>query len=277
MATAIDYARPGPLTSLEGLGPAVLATLGYDPVEICAPVSSLVIQPSEAKTIGLPVECFWTNQVRPALRLIETLLAIDPAPLSSPRPPEQRVVGTCRHFAVIACALLRARGVPSRARCGFATYFQPGQGLDHWVTEYWDEAERRWVRVDSEILGGDVLSRPQDLRPGEFFSGGEAWAAFRRGEIDAGTFGVYGTDNWGPAEIRGNLVRDLAALNKVELLPWDEWGRMGAAYRAETGPDYDELLDTVAEVCAGDDPASVARLYEHDGLRAPLELFTEME
>ena len=30
--------------------------------------------------------------------------------------------------------------------------------------------------------------------------------------------------------IAGNLVRDLAALNKVELLPWDDWGAM-------VGPD----------------------------------------
>ena len=70
------------------------------------------------------------------------------------------------------------------------------------------------------------LGHPEDLRPGEFLTGGEAWAGFRRGEIDASRFGVYGTKNWGAAEIRGNAVRDLAALNKVENLPWDEWGRM---------------------------------------------------
>ena len=29
---------------------------------------------------------------------------------------------------------------------------------------------------------------------------------------------------WGPAEIRGNAVEDLAALNKVETLPRGEWG-----------------------------------------------------
>jgi hypothetical protein len=79
-------------------------------------------------------------------------------------------------------------------RCGFATYFQAGQGLDHWITEYQD-GDGRWVRVDSEVLGGTVLDHPEDLRPGEFLSGGEAWAAFRRGEIDAARFGVYGTGN----------------------------------------------------------------------------------
>jgi hypothetical protein len=140
------------------------------------------------------------------------------------------VIGTCRHFAVLACALLRYRGIAARARCGFATYFQRGQGVDHWITEYWHDREERWVRVDPEILGQQVLQRPQDLAAGQFLTGGEAWAAFRSGQIDAAWFGVYGTANWGPAEIRGNAVRDLAALNKVETLPWDEWGRMHASY-----------------------------------------------
>jgi hypothetical protein len=44
------------------------------------------------------------------------------------------------------------------------------------------------------------------------------------------------------------------------------------AYRGETGPDYDELLDTVAAVCAADDPVEVARLYGHDHLRVPADL-----
>nr|WP_245939303.1 hypothetical protein [Actinacidiphila glaucinigra] len=36
----------------------------------------------------------------------------------------------------MACAFLRARGMGARARCGFATYFVEGRGLDHWITEY---------------------------------------------------------------------------------------------------------------------------------------------
>jgi hypothetical protein len=162
--------------------------------------------------------------------------------------------------------------VAARARCGFATYFQPGQGLDHWITEYWHEQDKRWVRIDSEILGRSVLAEPEDLRPGQFLTGGEAWRAFREGDIDAAKFGVYGTGNWGPAEIRGNALRDLAALNKVEMLPWDEWGRMSASYKGQTGSDYDGLLDTVADVCAADDPSALAELYASDELRVPKEL-----
>jgi hypothetical protein len=61
----------------------------------------------------------------------------------------------------------------------------------------------------------------------------------------------------------------LAALNKVEMLPWDEWGRMTDAYKGETGPDYDELLDEIAAVCAVDDPRAIASMYEHVDLRVP--------
>jgi hypothetical protein len=272
MSAVIDYRSPGPLTGIEEIGQEALAGLGNEPIEICAPVHALVIQPSDAEPLGLPADRFATNQVRPAAQLVKAILALDAAPLSSPREPDKRVIGTCRHFAVISCALLRRRGVAARARCGFATYFQPGRGLDHWVTEYWDHGEDRWLRIDSEILGGDVLSHPEDLQPGEFLSGGEAWAAFRQGEIDAASFGVHGTENWGPGEIRGNAVKDLAALNKVETLPWDVWGNMKAAYEDAAGPAYDDLLDDIAAACADDDVPAIAAFYERDDLRVPADL-----
>jgi hypothetical protein len=266
---AIDYTVPGPFTALDGVPEAALPPAAGDPEQICRPVNSLVIQPTDTKALELPAYRQEENNIRPVSELLRRLLALDPAPLTSPRDPDKRVVGTCRHFAVISCALLRRAGVAARVRCGFATYFQPGQALDHWITEYWHEDEVRWVRIDSEILGQSVLARPHDLSPSEFLSGGEAWAAFRRGTVDAATFGVFGTDNWGAAEIRGNAVKDLAALNKVEVLPWDEWGRMTDAYAGDIGPGYDALLDTLAEICAGDDPSAVAALYAHEDLTVP--------
>ncbi len=212
-----------------GIPPATLGSIEDGPVETCRPVHSLVIQPDEATALELPEHRYEENQIRPVNELLRRLLALDPSPLTTPREPDKRVVGTCRHFAVISCALLRRAGVDARVRCGFATYFQPGQALDHWITEYRRDQQDRWVRLDSEILGADVLQRPEDLTPTEFLTGGEAWQAFRRGTVDPASFGVYGTDNWGAAEIRGNAVKDLAALNKVEVLPWDEWGRMTEA------------------------------------------------
>jgi hypothetical protein len=249
-----SFAAPGALTTLAGVDDRLLDGLPDDPVALCRIASGLVIQPHDATAAGVADSRLAEKQIRPAARIVEALVAQRDEALTAPREPGARVVGTCRHFAVLSTALLRHRGVPARARCGFATYFQPGQGLDHWVTEYRDG--ERWVRIDTEALPLTVLSRPDDLRPGEFLTGGEAWAAHRAGEIDAATFGVWGTENFGPGEIRGNAIRDLASLNKLETLPWDEWGQMDASYKGETGADYDELMDRIA---ATDDPVALYR------------------
>lgn len=275
MPADLDYAAAGPITELASVSPAALtglAGLAADAVSICAHVHSLVLQPDDATSLGVRSDRLAEKDIRPAARLVEILMALDRAPLHLSREASGRVIGTCRHFAVLSCALLRYRGITARARCGFATYFHPGQSLDHWITEYWHDGDRRWVRIDSEILGRPVLEHPDDLRDGEFLTGGEAWSAYRAGRIDAAQFGVRGTENFGPAEISGNAIRDLAALNKVEMLPWDEWGQMSAAYRGATGEEYDELIDTVAAVCTADDPDGIAALYAREELRVPPEL-----
>lgn len=269
MTSVSRYLAPGALTSLSGVPESALQSQASTAAELCWPVHSLVVQPDEARQLGLPEQRLASNNVRPAAALIQAMLALDPRPLFEPRPVRDRVVGTCRHFAVLACALLRHAGVPARVRCGFATYFRPGLGLDHWVTEYWDRSADTWVRIDSEILGAAVLNRPERLSEGQFLSGGEAWQLFRDGHIDAQHFGVPGTENWGPSEIRGNAVRDLACLNNVEMLPWDEWGLMTDAYDGKTDADYDRLLDRLASVCASGDPVAVADLYAHPHLQVP--------
>lgn len=270
MTGVIDYAMAGPLTTIANVHKPALDDLPSEPVEICRLVHDLVIQPTDAKELGVSEQRFAENQLRPADGIIGALLALDSAPLTVAREPDWRVIGTCRRFAVLSCALLRYRGIAARARCGFATYFQPGQGVDHWITEY--RHGGRWVRIDSEILGDSLVAKPEDLAAGEFLTGGEAWTAFRDGRIDAAQFGVYGSENRGPAEIRGNAVKDLAAVNKVETLPWDEWGRMAASYQGKTGPDYDVLIDTIAAVCITDDHGAIADLYASQDFAVPAEL-----
>lgn len=274
MAThRLDYSQSGVFTRLEPAQLRFADGLPDDPVGICAVVQHLVIQPGDASVLGFPDHRLAEKDLRPASALIAVLTALSPAPLHLPRGPADRVVGTCRHFVTLACALLRLRGVPARARCGFGMCFLEGRGADHWVTEYWRADQRRWVRVDTEHLGHGYVPRPEDLAPDEFLTGGEAWAKYRRGLVDAQLFGVPGTDHaWGPAEISGNAVRDLAALCTYEMLPWDEWGRMPAAYDGTTGPDDDRLIDEVAAVCATGDASALMRLYAHEDLVVPAGL-----
>jgi hypothetical protein len=247
-----------------------LAGLPSTPIELCAVAQGLVMLPNLAPGFGIPEERQEERSVHAVSDILRALLSLDDRGLEHPRGESNRVVGTCRHFALLACAFLRHRGIPARCRAGFASYFQPGSFLDHWVVEYRHPVESRWVRVDPEVLGFDFVAAPEDLADGEFLTGGEAWTWCREGRADPMNFGVDGyPDNFGIGEVRGNLVRDLAALNKVEMLPWDEWGRMTASYAGETGSDYDALMDSVAATCATDDEAAMAALYASHDLAVP--------
>ena len=95
MAAEIDYASPGPLTGRDGGDPAVLAMEADELAGVCFPVHGLVIQPTDAEALDLSGERFAENQIRPAARIIEALLSLDPAPLNVAREPARRVVGTC--------------------------------------------------------------------------------------------------------------------------------------------------------------------------------------
>ncbi len=272
-ALAPDPSQPGRLTALTAVQAGWAAQLPPEPLAAFRAAQGLVVEPSAAVAAGVSAGRQAEKDLRPASALVEVLLRLSPAPPGEARPPQLRLVGTCRHDALLACTLLRLRGVPARCRCGFATYFQPGKGLDHWITEYRCPDRGRWVRVDTELLGSTVVERPEDLAAGEFLTGGEAWSRYRAGLLDPDVFGVAGTDHaWGVAEIRGNAVRDLAALMGVEMLPWDEWGRLTDSYAGRTGADYDRLVDRVAVACASDDPALIARTYALEDLAVPSHL-----
>ena len=77
------------------------------------------------------------------------MLAGDPRPLATARGAHERHFGTCRDFALMLCSFLRATGVASRLRCGFAAYLGPGWE-DHWLCEYQDAAGA-WRLCDPQM------------------------------------------------------------------------------------------------------------------------------
>lgn len=271
----LDYeVGSGPTAVDDDLVP-LLSELPSTPVELCAAAQALVVLPPLATGFGIAQERHDEKAIRSASAMLRTLQGLDDRSFDQPRAMTDRLVGTCRHFAVLSCAFLRHRGIAARARCGFASYFVAGSFVDHWIVEYRHPADQRWVRVDPEILGFAFVPEPDDLADGEFLSGGEAWTSCRQGSADPARFGVDGAPHaWGIAEVRGNAIRDLAALNKVEMLPWDEWGRMAASYAGQTGPDYDALLDTIAATCASNDTTALTQLYASEDLAVPEPLLT---
>jgi hypothetical protein len=192
---------------------------------------------------------------------------LDPRPLTETRLLERKVVGNCRDFTLLLVSILRHQGIPARARCGFGAYFLPGHYEDHWVCEYWNAAQARWVLVDAQLddfqcsamkIHFDPLDVPRD----EFIVAGLAWQMCRSRQADPESFGIF--DMHGLGFIRGNLVRDVAALNKVELLPWDCWGIIEAP--EPNSPDDLVFLDKLAGLTCGEIPDfdAVRRLYETD-------------
>jgi Transglutaminase-like superfamily len=211
-----------------------------------------------------------TIHERDTARLLAVARAVDGRPLTEERPAVNRVGARCHAFSRLTVAFLRAAGVPARARCGFGAYFRPGWLEDHWVAEYWSAAERRWQMVDAQLdatwrkmigFAGDPLAITAD----EFVTAGHAWQGWRRGELDAGRCGLSAINQHGTHWIAGNLRLDLAALNKVEMLPWDLWGDAWAPGEQPTDAQL-HLFDTVAELTVDPDAqfGELRHRYETD-------------
>lgn len=245
------YSQPGPMTS-PGRHAALLHDLPGDVAGLAGVLHGLVIHEHLAELYGVTLaeEDRASVHVRRTEDLLGLIDARDSRPLSVPREPAARLPGNCRHFTVLMVAMLRAQGVPARARCGFGGYFGNGLFEDHWVCEYWNSSEQRWILVDAQIdekqleifaVDFDLNDVPRD----RFLIAGDAWAKCREGTADPSDFGLSQIKESGMWWIAGNLMRDAAALGNIELLPWDAWGVMPKPY-AEIGADELVLFDQLA-------------------------------
>jgi Transglutaminase-like superfamily len=210
--------------------------------------------------------------LRYAEAMFRRLLEMGSPQLARARPPEERLAGCCRDFAVLYVSMARQKGIPARVRVGYATYFKPDWYLDHVIAEVWDTGERRWRLVEPEITeeivrraGFDPLDVPRD----QFVTGPRAWMAARSGRLDPERFLVSPeleipyTRGW--LSLRHHVVQDLAALNKAEMLVWDQWGILNEDDPLRRGREIDELASEIAaESCP---PESVAEWSSRDGFR----------
>jgi hypothetical protein len=277
---ALDfYATPAPL-SAAGRYTDQLSNLPRDVSSIARAIQGLLIheywtkhyavEPSDARREDA--------HIRPIEQLLEAVITYDQRPLVQARAPEQRAVVVCRSFALLLTAALRAQHVPARARCGFARYFDPARYIDHWVCEYWHAGEARWVRVDPQLdeqhqraLSLDFS--PLDVPHDRFVVAGDAWRGQRAGKLDSSLCGIE--KFWGAWFIAANLVHDLAALNKQELLAWDIWGAVSRTRKELTESEI-AWCDEIAAISSAPDRslAEICALLRSDArLRVPEQVF----
>lgn len=280
--TLLDYYRePGPMTE-PGKHAGALSSLPEDVGAIVRIVQGLAVHQYVAAhyDVTLSEERTRESHLRKVDRVLDRLFEIDPKPLTIARPASKRVVGVCRQFTLLMTAMLRAKGIPARGRCGFGSYFNPGYFEDHWVCEYWNTARQRWTLVDAQLdeawrrEGGiefDVMDVPRDT----FIVAADAWMQCRSGRADASRYGIFVNEMRGLWFIAGDLIRDAAALCKMEMLPWDVWGAIPGAAQ----PLDDEELaffDQLAELTSGDDGALSElqhRFAFDERLRVPERVF----
>lgn len=184
------YRRPVEMTAL-GRHATAFDGLPRDPAELAAIVQGVMIHEHMGEMYGVAFTCQQHGEahLRALGGTLDRIAAHDPKHPLAARPPGQRTVGVCRHFTLLHVAMLRAQGVAARARCGFGGHFEKGKYYDHWVTEYWNEAQRRWILVDPQIderqrevfgITIDLMDVPRD----QFLVAGDAWQLCRAGKSD---------------------------------------------------------------------------------------------
>jgi len=222
--------------------------------ELCLVVQGLLIHVLHADRYGVALSDERKSEIRKEVRIrnvaemLERILELNPESLIEPRSPERRLGSHCRDFAVLLCSFLRHQGVPSRVRCGFATYFVADFPQHHWVCEYWNRTAMRWVQVDAQLDSTQakyygIDFNPLDVPHGKFLYAGKVYRMEKKGIIAS-------TETADEPDIttRRCVFRDLMALNKMEVEIWDMTPLMDNALHVDSVRS--KLIDEVASLTA---------------------------
>jgi excinuclease ABC subunit A len=255
MKPILDYYATQGIMSDPGRYTYLYKDLPDSPSELAGVVMGLLLHKQSATYNNITISS--AQRTEQHLRSIEERLGrmveIEPSPLTISREPQLRQVGVCRDFALLFVSMLRHKGIPARIRVGFAKYLDPKgpMFIDHWIAEYWDVSQNRWILTDPGI---DHITREtleistnlSDLHHNrDFFPAGSAWKLCRSGKFKSSLFRY--SDRWkGMPCIRGNLLHDFQTLNKLELGLMDFWDKL--SYKSETSLSIEDknLLDNIA-------------------------------
>jgi hypothetical protein len=268
------FATQSPITD-PGVHSRLFVGLPKTVPDICNVVQGLCLAYGERYKYPIPNERILETNSRYIRTVLEKIIASDGRPLIETRPPDRRFIASCSDFVSLFCSIARFQGIPARKRVGFATYFanfKSGSCRSHEIAEYWDSDTNRWCRADPFLDGVAILSNtiafdPYDLPSDRFIPAGRAWQMCRQGQSNPDMF--RDEKSGGLGVLRANLILDLAAMNKRELLNWDRFGFMERQFE-ECRESEQKILDSLAELLqAGDEAfAELQALYAQEaGLR----------
>ncbi len=120
--------------------------------------------------------------------MIAGILRLDERGFTKNRDVTKRITVSCRQASVLFSAILKAKGIPCRLRAGFMDFGDTGDSyMEHWVNEYWDFNENRWVLVDvdgyyeyEQRFGYSQFDLPRR----KFVTASEAWIGLRKNMLD---------------------------------------------------------------------------------------------
>ncbi len=136
------------------------------------------------------------------------------------RPIEKRIVVTCRYISILFASIMKAKGIPCRCRSGFAPYIYADYNVDHWINEYWDEKEKRWIAIDAQIQDTTRTHNKNvnlyDIKT-EFEYPAALWLKARKGELKDLDKYLKHTSYKGMDILAHVLFLDFNALMNIEL------------------------------------------------------------
>jgi hypothetical protein len=174
------------------------------------------------------------------------------------REPEDKLVVTCRFVAILVAAILKSKGIPTRVRSGNAPYFDMGDlgdvSADHWIDQYWNEKENRWITIDVDAsLSLQEQCDPYDMPDGKFDFPADAWLDIRAGKVDPQRFYNAGGERGGIV-VLWSLFYDFHCLMNSEIiyLHLPNYGRDEKKFKALTPAEL-EKIDTLARTMQNPD------------------------
>jgi hypothetical protein len=282
MSAAVDRYRTQSAWSDPGRFGPLLERTPSDPEGIAHAVSAVLLHPFLAfeRNVTIPDRAQDDKEVRGVEAMLARIVARHPGGLDGERAPDERFFCVCAGYAQLATAIFRAHGLAARCRVGFATYFMPGHFEDHWLCEYWTDDGWRLLdaQLDDRYRAAMRLGfPPSDVPRAVFLDASTTWCRVRAGEIDPATVGLAALGIAGDWFAAHSVLRDAAALNKIELLPWETWsiGRDFGPGRS-VPPAHLPALDAVAARLHGspDGDAAEAAYREHPWLQVPATILS---